>query len=213
MRRNDGRRRRLALVLVAFLLLAGVLGVLVQQKISRSRQAPPAPPPVREAGTILVTLFFADPAADRLAREGREIEACGEPMACVEALVEELANGPVGDLEPTIPPATNTRAVQVLGDLAIVSLNQEFLDGLPSGSSAELTALYSLVNSIAFNLPQVKRVQFLVEGAPAPTLKGHLDLRQPLVPDYSLERPSGAEPTAAAPSPATPPSGGKGTKP
>jgi len=78
------------------------------------------------------------------------------------------------------------------GNLARVDLSQELVAALPAGSSSELLAAYSIVNSLCFNFPQVQRVLLTVEGHPAETLKGHLDLRAPLAPDYSLE--SGAKP-------------------
>jgi hypothetical protein len=78
--------------------------------------------------------------------------------------------------------------VRVGGDEAVVDLEESFVEGLPEGSSAETTAAYSLVDSIALNFPHIKKVRILIDGKPAETLKGHLDLSQPLAPDFSLEQ-------------------------
>jgi len=99
-----------------------------------------------------------------------------------------LIYGPLGELAPTLPPNTTIRGVQVAGDKAVIDLDKGFEEGLPAGSSAEMTAVYSIVDTVAVNFPQIKSVTFLVEGKPVETLKGHLDLRQPLVPDFSLEK-------------------------
>ena len=50
-----------------------------------------------------------------------------------------------------------------------------------------MAAVYSVVDTVAANFPQVKGVQFLIEGAPLSEL-GHLDLSGPLAPDYTLEK-------------------------
>jgi hypothetical protein len=53
-----------------------------------------------------------------------------------------------------------------------------------------MAAVYAVVDSIAANFPQIRRVQLLIDGENVPTLKGHLDLRGPLAPDFSLEKKS-----------------------
>ena len=82
-------------------------------------------------------------------------------------------------------------AVQVNGDLAQIDLGEEMIQGLPGGSNAEMTAVYSIVDSIAVNFPGIKQVKLLVGGKTVETLKGHLDLRGPLAPDFSLEKKQG----------------------
>jgi hypothetical protein len=46
--------------------------------------------------------------------------------------------------------------------------------------------VYSVVNSLALNFPEVKRVQFLVEGKEIETITGHLSLIRPLSPRPDL---------------------------
>lgn len=178
----------MTVLFIAFLVCAAVLGALIVQKYGERRLPPVAPPHSPQAGTLLVTLFFASAEGDGLVREGREIDACGDPAACVAAVVNELVNGPLGDLAPTLPAATPVRGVQIIGDVARVDLGEELIDGLPAGSNAEMAAVYSIVDTIAVNFPRIRQVQLLIEGKPAETLKGHLDLREPLSPDFSLEK-------------------------
>jgi hypothetical protein len=54
-----------------------------------------------------------------------------------------------------------------------------------------MTAVYSIVDSIAVNFPRIKQVKLLFNGKTAETLKGHLDLRGPLTPDFSMEKKQG----------------------
>lgn len=171
---------------VAFLIFSVILGALFLHKYEKSRQAPQVKPQ-QEMGSFLVTLFFATGAGEGLAREGREIDACGEDSKCVEALMEELINGPLGELTPTLPPTTPILSVRVAGDMAIIDLGRAFAEGVPSGSNGEMMAVYSIVDTITFNLPRIKKVKFLLEGESASFLH-HLDLSEPLTPDFSLEK-------------------------
>ncbi len=152
-----------------------------------SRMKPSPPPQAREAGTLLVTLFFASPDGEGLVREAREIDACSDTAECAEEVVEELVNGPVGDMSPTLPAAAVVRSVRVEGETALVDFGKEFAAGLPGGSHGEMTAVYSVADSLAFNFPRIKRVKFLQDGENVATF-GHLDLREPLAPDFSLEK-------------------------
>ena len=54
------------------------------------------------------------------------------------------------------------------------------------GSKEELLAVYALVNSIVLNFPAVRKVQILLDGRPATTLAGHVDLSRPLTLDTTL---------------------------
>lgn len=188
MKKNSRPRRDVAVLFIAFIVCAAVLGALLLQKYEERHLHPAAPSQPRLEGTFQATLLFASSAGDGLVREGREMDACGGPAECVEAVVTELINGPLGDLTPTLPPATSIRAVQVNGDLALVDFDDDLVDGLPAGSSAEMTAVYSIVDTIAANFPQIRRVQLLIDGKTVDTLKGHVDLREPLTPDFDLEQ-------------------------
>ena len=111
-----------------------------------------------------------------------------------------MINGPLGDNSPTLPETATFHGVNEEGDILAIDFGKEFVDGVQSGSNAEMAAVYSVVDTLAFNFPQVKRVRFLVEGKPIDTLKGHLDLREPLQPDFSIEKKQ--EPPTAQPQPA-----------
>ncbi len=190
------RRRRLKWILfVAFLIAATVLGVLMFQKYSGREHAPVAPvPPAASGGTatMRVTLFFASPDGDRLVREAGEIDSCGNDLSdCIQETVEKLAAGPLGDLAPTLPAATIVNDVEVRGDTAYLDFGKELADGLPGGSSAEMTAVYSVVDTVSFNFPLIRKVKFTIDGHDVETLKGHIDLRSPLAPDFGMEK--GAE--------------------
>jgi len=183
--KSHGREQ---LVLAAFLILAIVLGLLVFGKYQASRDLPATQPEPKPAGTMQVTLFFATSDAEGLAREGRQVPACEALADCVRSLVDEVANGPVGDLQPTLPPNIVVHGVRIEGETAVVDFGGDLVAGLPGGSSSEVAAVYSVVNTICLNYPQIKGVKFLIDGAEAETLTGHLDLRFLITPDFALEK-------------------------
>jgi hypothetical protein len=65
-------------------------------------------------------------------------------------------------------------------DLAVLDLPQSTVQALPGGTSSEVAVLYCLLRSLASVLPGMKRLQVLIDGAEAETLKGHVDLHDPL---------------------------------
>lgn len=188
MRKSNRPRRDLTFLYIAFIVCALVLGALMLKKYAERHRQPVAVPHSQPQGKFLVALFFASSDGTGLVREGREIDPCSDPADCVETVVEELINGPLGDLEPTLPAATSIQDVQVNGDIAQIDVGEELVKGLPSGSNAEMMAVYSIVNSITANFPRIKKVKLLLNGKGVETLKGHLDLREPLVPDFTLEK-------------------------
>ena len=176
------------LLMAAFLVAALILGSLMLKKYLASHSPSPIPSSRTVEETASVSLFFASPDTGALVRETRNIRACGgELSVCVREILEELANGPIGDLAPTLPSNSIFRSVTINGDTAVINVGKEFIEGLPQGSSAEITAAYSIVNTVSLNFPAIKRVKFQVEGLDATTFRGHLDLRQPLEPDFKLE--------------------------
>jgi spore germination protein GerM len=176
------------MLLIAFLLFAVVLAVLVSRKYhTASLKVEPAPK-TAPAGTFVGTLFFASPDGQGLVREGREVEIEEGVEAGVENLVDELISGPLGSLTPTLPANVRVLGVRVDAGVAQIDFGHELQDETPAGSTAEMVAVYSIVDTVTINFPQVKAVQFLVEGAPVQSLKGHLDLSTPLPPDFTLEK-------------------------
>ena len=87
-----------------------------------------------------------------------------------------------------LPPEVKLGDVQLSADgTAFVDLRWPGHDDPPeSGSTAEIQRVYSLVDSVALNLPQVNRVVLLWNGTQRITFSGHLDTSRPLVADRSL---------------------------
>lgn len=195
MTRNQAPRRS-PVLLIGIVLLAALLGMLFIRKYA-GRAPVPTQQPVATApqeGVRPVVLFFASPDGSGLVRESREIGPCSGLAECAESVIDELINGPLGDFSPTLPETATYRSVTVNGDTVTVDFGSELQEGMQSGSNAEMAAVYSVVDTVAANFPQVKGVQFMVDGVPVKELKGHLDLSIPVAPDFSLEKKEEAAP-------------------
>ncbi len=149
--------------------------------------APPARGAVDAAGSeedqVTVALYFVNAEGD-LVRESRRVEPAVTPALMARRLIEALAQGPREGLQPTLPPDTAVRAAHLGPDgTAYVDLDSAFSRGLMSGSRDALTAVRSLTETLAANIPECARVKILVEGDEVRDLGGHLDLSRPVVPE------------------------------
>lgn len=179
------------LSLIAVLVLAAVLfrgegGEKVKSAVVISPpESPPEPAPARKSKTV--KLFFISEDDSLLHPEQREILAGPSIVAEAEQAVEELIRGSDKGYISPLPPETKLRQLFVTKDgVAYVDLSREIMEKHPSGSSAELATVYSIVNTLAYNFKPIKKVFILVEGSEKETLSGHINLSQPFVPLYSL---------------------------
>jgi germination protein M len=143
----------------------------------------PAPPTRRD-----VTLFFERADDDALGPETRPILLSESIIDQAKQIVSELASGPQDKgLLPTVPQETKVLGLYLdRSGTAYVDLSGEFVDKHPGGSSDELATVFSIVDSLTFNLPAIRRVRFLVNGEERDTLASHLDLRRAYIKDMSI---------------------------
>ena len=114
----------------------------------------------------------------------REIYATASVVNQGKQLLQALLDGPLAG-ESNVAPCFGPQAayLELYLDnkgLAVVDLPQSTVDGLPGGTSAEVAVLYCLIRSLGQNLPQVARVQILIDGRVPESLRGHMDLQDPL---------------------------------
>jgi len=146
-----------------------------------------APPAVEPAAHKTVTLFFLSDADDLLHPESRDIVAGPSVADEAERALAELVKGSTNGLVSPLPAETRIRQVFITKDgVAHVDFSREITDKFAYGSSSELSVVYAVVNTLAFNFKSIKKVAILVEGAEKETLGGHIDLTQPFLPDYSI---------------------------
>jgi spore germination protein GerM len=124
-----------------------------------------------------------------LGREQRNVALPENPAAAMPVVVRELIKPPASLARArAFPPDTVVRAAYLLPDgTAFVDLGGATLtQGWGTGAHEELMAVYGVVSTVTANFPEAKRVRLLVNGEPAETLAGHVNISRSLAPMPSL---------------------------
>jgi len=137
----------------------------------------------------VVHLYFSDKNNTFLISEERNLLNPGSPAEFCKVIVEALIGGPRTDLMRTIPVDTILKAFYVARNgTAYVDLSDTIKNAHPGGVQSERFTIYSIVNSLILNIPEINAVKILINGQEATTLAGHMDLRFPFKADMLLIR-------------------------
>ena len=134
-------------------------------------------------------LYFADINNTFLMSEQRSLPHPENEVDYARSIVRELIRGPQKGLVRTIPGTTQLRALYISSaGVCYVDLSRAAEKDHPGGCNSELLTVYSMVNSLILNIPEIKRVKILIEGQEALTLAGHIDLKPSLPANMLLIR-------------------------
>ena len=134
-------------------------------------------------------LYFANKKNTFLIAKKRMIDHAGGAEAFGSAIINALIEGPPQNLLRTVPSDTNLRAFYVTEDgTAYADMSKAVSEHHPGGTESELMTIYSIVNSLVLNIPEIKTVKILIEGQESMTLAGHIDLRFPFKANRMLMR-------------------------
>ena len=144
-----------------------------------------------ESRTASFDLYFPGEGG-RLYAEERELEVTSDARDRARAIVLALLEGPRN--RTLFRPFPEDVALLDLyfdpGGTVYVDLGVEGQEmPPPSGSQEEMTRVYSVVDSVAFNLPEARRVALLWNGVQPESFAGHLDTSVPLEPAVSILAP------------------------
>lgn len=205
-----GRGRAVALRALSAIAIAAACGrgpAPAREDAAPRAGAPAQPPPAEAAADAptapaaaskaSVTLWFPSATDDTLVAETREIVDTVRPADRGTQILTALIEGPkTGAALPALPAATSLRQLWIRSDgTAYADFSGDLAAGMTGGSEDEILAAYAIVESLASNIPSIRRVGILVDGREKETLGGHLDIRRPLVPDPKLR--AGAPPSSA----------------
>jgi hypothetical protein len=149
---------------------------------------------VQTAGTqysdkSVVHLYFSDKSNSFLTAEERSLFHSENSAEFANIIIEALIDGPRQELMRTIPVETTIKALYVTRDgTAYVDISNTVTDTHPGGIKSELFTIYSIVNSLTLNIPEIDAVKILVGGREAMTLAGHIDLGFPFKANMLLIR-------------------------
>ena len=186
--------KRIALLVVLLTILAILVVIFFRSDVMEKIKLPTeTPPPVLEpfppgpVQTRKIVLFFLSEADTLLHPEEREITASSSIVRQAKQAVEELIRGSERGYISPFPPETKLRELFLTRDgVAYVDFSEEIVEKHLSGSSAEISTIFSVVNSLAYNFKTIKKVFILIEGQERETLGGHINLSRPFLPLYDL---------------------------
>jgi hypothetical protein len=158
--------------------------------------APAAPPADPAVPRIKATLYFASEDGLRLVPAEREVALAEGVVAQARSILEaQLSAEAPPSLVSTIPAGAALRGIFVSEQHeAFVDLDPAIRTAHPGGTLQELMTVYTIVNALTTNLPDLHEVQILIGGQEVDTLAGHVDLRRPLRKNEALIAPPTAPP-------------------
>ncbi|MDP2682555.1 MAG: GerMN domain-containing protein [Deltaproteobacteria bacterium] len=170
------------LTVVIIALLTVVVGIYLLTKFGENIFPYLISKKVSKPEMKIINLYFSDEEGLVLKIEKRELSK-GALTKEIEEGINVLINGPLGKLTPTIPDGTKLLGVEIKDGVVFLNFSKEISEKHPGGSSAEIQTVYSIVNTVTLNFPDIKKAQILIEGKKTKTLAGHIDISFPLGPD------------------------------
>lgn len=130
-------------------------------------------------------VWFAAMREDTLVPEKRLVTPNATQIERAKAALGELIVGPKTEALRTLPADVKVREL-FIDDQGTVYV--DFTDGLsrnhPGGPWSEVLTIRSIVQTLTSNVPEIKRVQILIEGRETDSLAGHVDIRGPIAPTW-----------------------------
>ena len=136
-----------------------------------------------------VKIFFASASGDALlTAEDQTIFKSAEVGNRAKQILQKLQEGPHSPGKfPSFPKDTKFLDVFFSEQGTIfVDFSNAIASNHPGGVLNEMTTIYSIVDSLTYNLPEVKQVKILIGGVEKETLAGHCLLLLPLDLDLSM---------------------------
>lgn len=136
--------------------------------------------------TQTATLYFPSYDQGLLVTEERQVAWAKADTDRIRQILLALIEGSHWGYSRGLPASTRIRAVFLARNgTAYLDFEREAMDDISPGIASECLAVYSIVNSLAANIPAINKVKILLEGQEVETLDGHADLSSVFIPDPS----------------------------
>ncbi len=160
--------------------------------------------PASGSQSSTITLYFPSLDKRQLVAEKRTVALASTDSDRIRQILLALIEGSHLGYRRALPASTEVRAVFLApGGSAYVDFSNDLLSNLVPGIASETLAIYSVVNTLAADVPAVRKVKILIQGQEVETLDGHTDLSGFVYPDPALNPPerTGVPAQAGAPGP------------
>jgi spore germination protein GerM len=128
-----------------------------------------------------LSIWFASRQEDALVSEKRRVPPSPTPFDRAKVSLQELIAGPKSDASRTVSAEVKIRELFIDNQgTAYIDFSEALSQTHPGGPWAEMLTLRSIMQTLVANVPEIKRVQILIEGREVETLAGHIDIRRPL---------------------------------
>lgn len=150
---------------------------------------------------IKATLYFASEDGLQLVAAERDVPLAAGAIAQARSILEaQLSAEAPPPLVSAIPKGSTLRGIFISQrNEAFVDLDPVIKTAHPGGSHQELMTVYTIVNALLTNLPNLQEVQILIGGQEVDTLAGHVDLRRSLRKNEALILPPSSTPPPPSP--------------
>jgi hypothetical protein len=192
------KKKKTKRTLTLYLISAAIVGFLVFFFVTLFNYLyPPTAGKGNTAGTRekrAVTLYFSDTNERFLVAEKRYVVREQTDTEQAAQITKALLDGSKTGLVNTFPDNVKLQKITIDKEgIATVSFSPGLIERHPGGSASEMATVYSLTNTLAANIPIVKRVRILVNNGAVKSIKGHIDAGQPFVPKKDLMAPISRE--------------------
>jgi len=141
----------------------------------------------REVGEIVVLLYTMD--GVHLEKEQLQVALSSESHQRYREIIQLFIRGPYNKRFQDFYSEVEVKSMFVQDDILIVNLSENFPAKFENASlNTTIVHLYSLINTLLINIPDVQGVQILIEGTPQQTLNGWIDISVPLLLNQSIIR-------------------------
>ena len=152
-------------------------------------KAPPQPLYAPTDPPLAVKIFFPQTSGDALlTAEDQTIFKSAELANRARQILQKLQEGPHSEtMSESLPKDTKVDDLFISEQAtAFIDFSSAIAANHPGGVLNEVATIYSVVDSITYNLPEIKQVKILVGGVEKETLAGHCLLLLPLEMDLSM---------------------------
>ena len=184
------KRAKIAVIALVALVVAGIIYLpgLYRQVVGLRRmpvsqeaeERAVLPPPVSATRAVTETawMYWASSAVPGTLKATRmKMKLSSDPVERGKQLLTALITGPANPHDRTLPPTASLLEFYLLPEgVAVADFSSELTTQLPSGIQSEQLAVESIADTLAANIPNLRRLKILIDGQEAETLAGHIDL-------------------------------------
>jgi hypothetical protein len=171
-------------------IIGRIQSMVNQRETEENPFTPPAPPLYEPTDPPMsAKIFFPGGSDDALlTTEEQTIFKSADVTNRAKQILRKLLEGPHSDkLYPSLPEGTKLQDLFVSEQgIAFIDFSNTIAVNHPGGVLNEMATIYSIVDSLAYNLPEIKQVKILIGGTEKETLAGHCLLLLPLEIELSM---------------------------